>query len=133
MALSERDRRELHELVETQLGVRTADLLLAMSEPELPAVLRGEMASLTSGLRIEMSELREELRGEMSELRGEMSELRGEMSHLREELRGEMSELRGDIAELRGQMAAQVPRFMAVNFAAMIGLGGLVLASAALV
>ena len=154
MALSERDRRELHEIVEEHLGGRAADLVLAMSEPELPAVLRGEMAELRgetrssgSELRGEMAELRgemrslsSELRAEMdtlgSELRSEMAELRGEMSTLRSELRGEMAELRGEMAELRGEMAqlgarvdGHVPKIMAGNIAAMIGVAGLVLAA----
>lgn len=57
MAMSERERRELHEVVEQGLGTRAADLLLAMSEPELPSVLRAEMAEL----RTEMAELRTEV------------------------------------------------------------------------
>lgn len=55
MAISERERRELHEVVEQGLGTRAADLLLAMSEPELPSVLRTEMADLRTELKTEMS------------------------------------------------------------------------------
>jgi hypothetical protein len=137
MALSERDRRELHAAVELHLGSRAADLLLAMNEPELPFVLRGEMAELRGA----MSALSSELRGEMAELRGEMSalssELRAEMATLSTELRGEMAqlrtELRGEIAELRAETKAQLPKLMAANFGAMIGLAGLVVAAGALV
>ena len=118
MPLSERDRRELHAAVERHLGARAADLLLAMNEPELPFVLRGEMAEL----RGEMAELRSELRGEMVELR---SELRGEMAELR-------SELRGGMAKLGGEVSKVVPRVWAANLASMVGVAGVVIAAGAL-
>ena len=122
MALSERDRRELHGIVEAHLGGRAADLVLAMTEPELPALLRGEMAEL----RGDMNTLRSELRGEMNMLR---SEVRGEMA----ELRGEMAELRGEMAELGAKVDGHVPKIIAANIAAMIGVAGLVLAAGAIV
>lgn len=48
-------------------------------------------------------------------------------------IRGEMAELRGEIAELRGEMRAQLPKLIAANIASMVGVSGLVLATAALV
>ena len=55
----------------------------------------------------------------------DITSLRGEMA----ELRGEMAELR---AELRGEMAAMLPKLVAANIASMLGVSGLVLASASL-
>jgi hypothetical protein len=49
VAISESERRELHAAVEQGIGTRAADLLLAMTEPELPFVLRAEMADLKAG------------------------------------------------------------------------------------
>lgn len=58
MAISERERRELHEAVGRGISARAADLLLAMTEPELPYVVHAEMA---------------ELRGEMAGPRGDLA------------------------------------------------------------
>ncbi len=53
----------------------------------------------------------------------DLTALRGEMAQLRGELKGEM-------AELRAELKAQLPRLYVANLAAMIGISGLVLATA---
>jgi hypothetical protein len=61
--------------------------------------------------------------------KGDIAELRGEMAAMRSELRGEMAAMR---SELRGEMHAQLAKMIAANFAAMIGVAGLVLAAVSL-
>jgi chromosome segregation ATPase len=137
VAISESERRELHAAVEQGIGTRAADLLLAMTEPELPFVLRAEMADLKTELRAEMGELRVEMADLKIELRAEMGQLRSEMADLKTELRAEMTGLRGDMARLESRLDArigsQVPKLWAANMASMVGVAGLVLAAGALV
>ncbi len=45
-------------------------------------------------------------------------------------VRGEMAQIRGEMAELRAELKAQLPRLYVANVAAMIGISGLVLATA---
>jgi hypothetical protein len=52
--------------------------------------------------------------------------VRGEMA----QIRGEIGQVRGEIAELRGEIKAQLPRLITANIASMIGVAGLVLATA---
>jgi len=46
--------------------------------------------------------------------------------------KGDIAELRGEMAELRGEMKAMLPKLIAANIAAMIGLAGLILAAVSL-
>ena len=105
MAITEKERRELFDGLESAIGPKAANNLMELL-PNTPAALlvtREDMQANTPVLRSEMAELRSELKGEVAELR---AELKGEMAELRSELKGEMtelrSELRGEMAELRG-------------------------------
>ena len=114
--VSDRDRRELYEALERQLGHGAATTMMEL----LPPVGWGDVAR----------------QSDLVAVRGEMAELRGEMAELRAELRGEMAELRvelkGEIADLRTEVRGQLPRLYAANVASMIGVAGLVLAAAKL-
>ena len=102
MAMTAEERDELHELLQRQLGIRGADLLMdglaAAEAMEERLTLRIELA------RAEMHTEIGELRGQFYELRGEFGELRGEFG----ELRGEFGELRGQFGELRGEVGAEI-------------------------
>ena len=136
--VSDRDRRQLFEALNRQLGEGPATTLMEL----LPPVGWADVARRSDlvAIRGEMAELRAELKGEMAGIRGEMAdlktELRGEMAELRAELRGEMAELRaelrGEMAELRARVDAQLPRFLWANVPIMFGVAGLVLAGAKL-
>jgi chromosome segregation ATPase len=126
VAISESERRELHAAVEQGIGTRAADLLLAMTEPELPFVLRAEMADLKAELRTEIADLKTELRTEMGQLRSEMAELKIELRTDMGELRVEMAGIRGEIADLRGDLKAQASKFYAANVLSVISVAGLV-------
>jgi hypothetical protein len=125
------ERRELYQALETTLGEGPARVMMELLPPigwsdvarqsDLVAV-RGEMAELRGDVRTEMAALRTELKGEMGDLR---TELKSEMADLRTELKSEM-------ADLRTEVHAQLPRFVLANVPLMLGVAGLVLAAAKL-
>jgi ribosomal protein L29 len=128
--VSDSQRRDLHAL-ERQLGTGPAGTLMEL----LPPVGWADVARQSDLVAI---------RGDMAELRGEMAELRaelrGEMAGLRAELKGEMAELRGELAHLRGEIVrldakidGQFAKLVTANIASMLGVAGLVLATARLV
>ena len=91
MAITERDRRDLFDVLEQNLGPQQAETLMQLL-PHQPA---DELVT-TGHLQTEIRSQSAELRGEMADLR---SELRGEMADLRSELRGEMADLRLDFEQ----------------------------------
>jgi hypothetical protein len=114
------ERRELYQALETTLGEGPARVMMELLPPigwsdvarqsDLVAV-RGEMAELRGDVRTEMAALRTELKGEMGDLR---------------------TELKSEMADLRTEVHAQLPRFVLANVPLMLGVAGLVLAAAKL-
>ncbi len=86
MAITEQNRRDIFNGLETTLGSDVANHLMELL-PNSPA---NELVT-----RTDMHAFGSELRGEMAELRGEMSELRGQF-HV------DMSKLRVDMQRLVG-------------------------------
>jgi hypothetical protein len=83
MAVSERRRRQLFDLLSAKLDQETAELMMEVTMPaNVDLATRGDIAEL----RGEIAELRGELRGEMGELRGEMGELRAGLAGLEHRL-----------------------------------------------
>ena len=102
MAISATEREELRGLARAALGERGADLLMAgLGNPDLEERLALRVDLVRSDLRSEMSDLRVELKSEMHGVRGEFAELRGEV-------RGEIGALRGDMGELKAYVATEV-------------------------
>lgn len=104
MQVSERKRRELFKALETELGPEPAETLIEMLGP------------LTSDDPVAR-------RSDIVAVKGDIAELRGEIAGVR----GEIAELRG---EVKSDIAAILPRLVAANVASMVGMAGLVLASA---
>jgi hypothetical protein len=105
MAVEERSRRELQEVLMDTIGPEHTDTLLSYLPPTgwADVATTRDVQALGAELRGEISELRAEVRGGISELR---AELRGEISELRGEVRGEVSDLRGEVRGLRADMDA---------------------------
>jgi len=80
MAITERDRRDLFDVLEQNLGPQQAETLMQLL-PHQPA---DELVT-TGHLQ--------------TEIRSQSAELRGEMADLRSELRGEMADLRLDFEQ----------------------------------
>ena len=110
--VSDRDRRDLYEVLERRLGEGPAATMMEL----LPPLGWADVARRSDLVAV---------RGEMAELRGEMVELRGEMAEMRAELKGEM-------AGLRAELQAQLPRLYVGNIAMAFATAGLVLAAAKL-
>jgi hypothetical protein len=108
--VSDRDRRELYEALERQLGPGAATTMMELLRP----VGWGDVAR------------------EMAEVRGEMAEVRSEMAELRAELKGDMAEVRSEVGELRTQVRGQLPKLHAADVASLMGVAGPVLATAKL-
>lgn len=117
MAISERERRELHAAVEHRLGARVADLLLAMTEPELPFVLRAEMAEV----RREMADFRTDVAGQFAQIHGELAQVHGAIG-----------QLDGKIGRLDGKIDAQFSKALVTNVGTMFGVAAAVIAAGAL-
>ena len=118
--VSDRDRRDLYEVLERRLGEGPAATMMEL----LPPLGWADVARRSDLVSVG---------GEMAGLRGEMAELRGEMAELRAELKGEMAQLRaelkGEMAGLRAELQAQLPRLYAGNIAMAFATAGLVLAA----
>jgi ribosomal protein L29 len=98
MAITEQNRRDIFNGLETTLGSDVANNIMELL-PFTPAahlVTREDMHANTLALR-----------GDMAELRGE---LKGDMAELRAELKGDMAMLRGEMAELRGEVKQDIAR-----------------------
>lgn len=124
MAISERERRELHAAVEHRLGARVADLLLAMTEPELPFVLRAEMAEV----RREMADFRTDVAGQFAQIHGELAQVHGAIG----QLDGKIGRLDGKIGRLDGKIDAQFSKALVINVGTMFGVAAAVIAAGAL-
>lgn len=108
MSITERERRDIYNGLETSLGSDAANNLMQLLpyQPADTLVTRTDMHANTTMLRGEMAELRADLRGEMAELRGEMVELR--------------AELRGDMDRLHGTMQRMIAASIAANAIAVV-------------
>lgn len=131
MAISERERRELHAAIERELGARAADLLLAMTEPELPFVLRAEMAEV----RREVADFRTDVAGRFAQVHGEFAQVHGAIGQLQREigqLAGKIGQLDGKIERLDGKIDARFSKALVTNIGAMFGVAAAVIAAGAL-
>lgn len=124
MAVSEGERRELHAAVEHGLGTRAADLLLAMTEPELPFVLRAEMAEV----RREMADFRTDVAAQFAQVHGAIGQLDGKIG----KLEGRIGKLEGRIGQLDGKIDAQFSKALVTNVGTMFGVAAAVIAAGAL-
>lgn len=118
--MSESDRRDIYNSLESALGHEPANNLMKLL-PYKPAdqlVTRADMHAQTAMLQ-----------GEMAELRGEMAELRGELRGDMAGLRGEVRELRGDFDSKFADLKISTQRIVATGVAANVIalLGGMVM------
>ncbi len=76
--------------------------------------------------------LKSEMRGEFALVRGEFASVRGEFSLVRGEMAAMEGRLRQEIGSVQKEIGKQYHKLVFANFAAMIGFGGIVFATARL-
>lgn len=107
MHVSEHQRRVLYEALETNLGSEPANVMMELIGP----LANDDIAR----------------KSDITGIRGEIAELRVDMAEFRSEVRTEIAEFR---SEIRAEVKAIMPRLITANIASMMGMAGLVIASA---
>lgn len=109
MAMTSRERHDLHTSLAEFLGENQASMLMEHLSPVgwSDVVTKQDLANQGTLLRQEVATLGAELRGEMTTLG---TELRGETAALGAELRGELTTMRGEITTLGITLGARIDR-----------------------
>ena len=103
-----------------------SDLATNQRLDQVSAEIRAEMAELRTELIGEMARFQAEIRSEMARFQ---AEIRSEMGDFRAEIRSDMSGFRIELAEIRAEIHRSARNAMAVNTAAMIAIGGMLVAA----
>ena len=129
MAITEQNRRDIFDGLETTLGSDVANHIMELL-PFTPAahlVTREDMHANTLALRGDMAELRGELKGDMAMLRGEVAELRGEVkqdiARLETSMNHRFEAFQGQLTLLKNHTNKAVVGGMVINALAILTAG----------